>query len=74
MSNEHAKTALEVFEAALAYPATNGASWVEQACSDDASWRRKLSRCSPRMSEAGDFLDPDLTVVAHRLVPRQCMR
>jgi eukaryotic-like serine/threonine-protein kinase len=53
----------DLFERALAVPATDRAAWVEQACADNVSLRRQIEGLLRAHVEASEFLElppPDL--------------
>jgi serine/threonine protein kinase/tetratricopeptide (TPR) repeat protein len=60
VSDERAKTALQVFEAALAIPPHQREDWVERECGHDSTLSAEVKSLLAAHAEAGDFLDSDL--------------
>jgi len=57
VSDERAKNALEVFEAALAFPEHERSDWVERNCSHDAELAAEVKSLLAAHDKARDFLD-----------------
>src|SRR6476620_11350566 len=61
VSDERAKAALYLFEAALALPPQEREGWVARECSHDPELAAEVRSLLAAHDDAGDFLDADLT-------------
>jgi serine/threonine protein kinase len=61
VSDERAKAALQLFEAALALPPQDRESWIARECSHDAELAAEVRSLLAVHEHAGDFLDSELT-------------
>jgi serine/threonine protein kinase len=57
VSDERAKAALEVFEAALALPPDERLSWIEAECNDDGDLAAEVKSLLSAHAESDNFLD-----------------
>jgi serine/threonine protein kinase len=61
VSDERAKAALQLFEAALTLPPQDRESWIARECSHDAELAEEVRSLLAAHENAGDFLDSDMT-------------
>ncbi|MGI9429463.1 MAG: protein kinase domain-containing protein [Bythopirellula sp.] len=61
MSTERERSALKLFEAALALPAQQRANWLEDTCGDDQRLANEVRSLLSAHDDAADFLESGLT-------------
>src|SRR5262245_58523504 len=61
VSDERAKAALQLFEAALALAPQDRESWIARECSHDPEIAAEVRSLLTAHDDAGDFLDPEMT-------------